>query len=811
MQDFEKLGVFYLGRQFDPASRSLKDELVLYDSKDLVTHAVCVGMTGSGKTGLCLALLEEAAIDGIPAILVDPKGDLGNLLLTFPRLESADFRPWIDEAEAGRQGITPEQLADATARKWREGLAEWGQDATRIERFRSSVDLAIYTPGSSAGLPLAVLRSFTAPPRSVLDDADALRERIASAVSGLLALLGIEADPLKSREHILLAQIFERSWREGRDLDLAGLVRAIQSPPFDKVGLVDLETFFPAKDRTALAIEINNLLASPGFAGWLEGEPLDIQRLLYTAEGKPRLSIISIAHLSDAERMFFVTILLGEMISWMRSQPGTTSLRAVFYMDEVFGYFPPTANPPTKTPMLTLLKQARAFGLGVVLATQNPVDLDYKGLSNAGTWLLGRLQTERDKLRVLEGLEGASAAAGARFNRAEMEAILAGLGNRVFLMNNVHEDQPVVFQTRWCLSYLRGPLSRGQIQSLMAPRRQTAALAVEAPPVLPAAAPPAAPEAQRPIVPPEAGECFFPCHAKPGQGERIEYRPALVGTGRVHYVNAKRGIDLWHECALIAPLGEQPPADAWQGAQSLAGSAPEFESQPEDGAAFASAPAAVSQAKQYARWLKNFQAHLYRNESLPLWTCASLREDSKPGESEADFRLRLRLRAREARDASLEDLRRRYAARFNTLKEQLRRAEERVAREKSQSRHQAVQTAVSIGASILGAFLGRKVVSKTSLSSAASAVRSAGRAAREHEDVGRVQENAAVIQQRLAELEAEFQAEVKSLETAMSEENLVVEEAPLRPKKADISDTKVILVWAPYRVDAQGRAQPAWQ
>ncbi|MDI9444224.1 MAG: ATP-binding protein, partial [Planctomycetota bacterium] len=477
MQDFEKLGVFYLGRQFDPASRSLKDELVLYDSKDLVTHAVCVGMTGSGKTGLCLTLLEEAAIDGIPAILVDPKGDLGNLLLTFPRLESADFRPWIDEAEAARQGITPEQLAEATAKKWREGLAEWGQDAARIERFRSSVDLAIYTPGSSAGLPLAVLRAFTVPPRSMLDQPDALRERIASAVSGLLALLGIAADPLNSREHILLAQIFEHAWREGRDLDLAGLVRAIQSPPFDKMGLVDLETFFPAKDRTALAMQINNLLASPGFAGWLEGEPLDIQRLLYTPEGKPRLSIISIAHLSDAERMFFVTILLGEMISWMRSQSGTTSLRAVFYMDEVFGYFPPTANPPTKTPMLTLLKQARAFGLGVVLATQNPVDLDYKGLSNAGTWLLGRLQTERDKLRVLEGLEGASAAAGAQFNRKDMEAILAGLGNRVFLMNNVHEDQPVVFQTRWCLSYLGGPLSRGQIQSLMAPRKQAAAVA----------------------------------------------------------------------------------------------------------------------------------------------------------------------------------------------------------------------------------------------------------------------------------------------------------------------------------------------
>ncbi|MDD4270272.1 MAG: ATP-binding protein [Pirellulales bacterium] len=812
MQDFEKLGVFYLGRQFDPASRSLKDELVLYDSKDLVTHAVCVGMTGSGKTGLCLTLLEEAAIDGIPAILVDPKGDLGNLLLTFPRLESADFRPWIDEAEAARQGITPEQLAEATAKKWREGLAEWGQDAARIERFRSSVDLAIYTPGSSAGLPLAVLRAFTVPPRSMLDQPDALRERIASAVSGLLALLGIAADPLNSREHILLAQIFEHAWREGRDLDLAGLVRAIQSPPFDKMGLVDLETFFPAKDRTALAMQINNLLASPGFAGWLEGEPLDIQRLLYTPEGKPRLSIISIAHLSDAERMFFVTILLGEMISWMRSQSGTTSLRAVFYMDEVFGYFPPTANPPTKTPMLTLLKQARAFGLGVVLATQNPVDLDYKGLSNAGTWLLGRLQTERDKLRVLEGLEGASAAAGAQFNRKDMEAILAGLGNRVFLMNNVHEDQPVVFQTRWCLSYLGGPLSRGQIQSLMAPRKQAAAVAATPPPaVLPAPAPPAAPQAQRPIVPPEAGERFFACRARPGQGERIEYRPTLLGTGKVHYVNAKRGVDLWQECARIALLGEQPPADVWEDAESLAGGAAEFDDRPEDGAAFASAPAAVSQARQYARWLKDFQTHLHRNESLPLWTCPSLREDSKPGESQADFRLRLGLRAREARDASLEDLRRRYAARFNTLKDQLRRAEERVAREKSQSRHQAVQTAVSIGASILGAFLGRKVVSKTSLSSAASAVRSAGRAAREHQDVGRVQENVAVIQQRLADLEAEFEAEVNHLETAIREENLVIEAAPLRPRKADISDTNVILVWAPYRVDTQDRAQPAWQ
>src|SRR5690606_12942136 len=215
-----------------------------------------------------------------------------------------------------------------------------------------------------------------------------------------------------------------------------------------RVGVVDLDTFFPAKDRLALGMKLNNLLASPSFASWLAGEPLDVQRLLYTADGKPRLSILSIAHLSESERMFFVTILLNEVVAWMRTQPGTGSLRAIVYMDEVFGYFPPTANPPSKRPMLTLMKQARAYGVGCVLATQNPVDLDYKGLSNAGTWFLGRLQTERDKLRVLEGLEGASAAAGASFNRQQMEALLASLGNRVFLMNNVHEDQPVLFQDR---------------------------------------------------------------------------------------------------------------------------------------------------------------------------------------------------------------------------------------------------------------------------------------------------------------------------------------------------------------------------
>ncbi len=445
MQDFEKLGAFYLGKEYDVERNTVLDDLLLYDAKDLTTHAVCVGMTGSGKTGLCLSLLEEAAIDGIPSIAIDPKGDLGNLLLTFPDLAPASFKPWIDPAEATRKGMAVDDYAKKTAATWRKGLATWGQDPSRIAKFRESVEIDIYTPGSTAGLPLTVMRSFAAPPAAVLEDNDAFRERILSSVGGLLALLGIDADPIRSREHILLSNIFDHAWRAGRSLDMGGLIREIQSPPFTQVGVMDLEMVFPPKDRFGLAMQLNNLLASPGFSAWMKGDPLDISKLLYTASGHPRLTILSIAHLSDAERMFFVTILLNEVVAWMRSQPGTSSLRALLYMDEVFGYLPPTANPPSKLPLLTLLKQARAFGLGTVLATQNPVDLDYKALSNAGTWFLGRLQTERDKARVLDGLEGASATAGAAFDRARTEATLSGVGSRVFLMNNVHDDEPVCF------------------------------------------------------------------------------------------------------------------------------------------------------------------------------------------------------------------------------------------------------------------------------------------------------------------------------------------------------------------------------
>ncbi len=481
--DYEKLGAFYLGRPYDTKARAPQPGLVLYDSKDLVTHAVCVGMTGSGKTGLCIDLIEEAALDGVPTIAIDPKGDLTNLMLTFPGLRPEDFRPWINEEDAAKKGLSPDAYAAQQAELWKSGLASWGQDGERIKRLRDAAEFAVYTPGSNAGIPISILASFAAPPQALRDDPELLRERVGTTVTSLLALIGVDADPVKSREHVLIATLLTNAWTAGQDLDIAGLVGQVQKPPVARIGVMDLESFYPEKERQKLALALNGLLAAPGFGAWLDGVPMDPAALLRTPEGKPRVSIIAIAHLSDAERMFFVSLLLNQIVGWMRAQSGTTSLRAIVYMDEIFGFFPPVATPPSKQPLLTLIKQARAFGVGIVLATQNPVDLDYKALANAGTWLIGRLQTERDKARVLEGLEGVAAVANARFDKAQIDTMLSGLGNRVFLMNDVHEDGPRVLESRWAMSYLRGPLTREQIKILMEgkrpalPRGGTAAVA----------------------------------------------------------------------------------------------------------------------------------------------------------------------------------------------------------------------------------------------------------------------------------------------------------------------------------------------
>ena len=809
MQDFEQLGQFYFGKIYDQDQRKITDELVLYDAKDLTTHAVCVGMTGSGKTGLCLTLLEEAAIDGIPAICIDPKGDLGNLLLTFPNLQPSDFRPWVDPAEATRQGLSPDEFAAQAAETWKEGLAEWGQDGARIKRFQESVDISIYTPASNAGLPLTVLRAFSAPNAATLQNNEAMRERVSAAAAGVLALVGLNVDPLQSREHILLSNLLDRSWRAGKDIDLAGLIRGIQQPPFDKIGILDLESFYPAKDRFSLAMSLNNLLASPGFSAWMEGEPLDIQKLLYTSAGKPRLSVISIAHLSESERMFFVTILLNEMVAWVRSQTGTTSLRALLYMDEVFGYFPPIANPPSKMPMLTLLKQARAYGLGVVLATQNPVDLDYKGLSNAGTWFLGRLQTERDKARVLEGLEGASAAAGASFDRQRMEQILAGLGKRVFLMNNVHEDQPIVFQSRWALSYLRGPISREQISTLMEAKKLGLTAAAMADPANARSVIADAAAESRPVLAPSISEVFLPAATPTPAGARLLYRPGLVGAVRVHFAQASANVDCNQDLSLVLPAVDQISPTIWDTA-ILSREPIEQADDPADGVDFANLPSELNRTKTYTELAAALKEHIYRTQRLKLYRSPELKTTSAPEESEGDFRVRIVQAIKEQRDLQVEKLRTKYAPKLATLQEQLRRAQQRVEKEQSQANASTVTAAVQVGFSVLGALFGRKLASTTNMNKAVTSVRSATRVMKDRQDIGLAEDTVEAVQQRWHDLDAQFQGEATKILADCHAENLELEELNLSPKKMDIKVTQLTLAWVPWHVDQLGNGQPAF-
>jgi hypothetical protein len=817
--EFEKLGLFYLGRPYDLATRQPRPGLLLYDAKDLVTHAVCIGMTGSGKTGLCLALIEEALLDGIPALLIDPKGDLPDLCLTFPDLRPENFAPSVNADDARRKGLTVEAYAAAQAELWRKGLAQWGQDGGRIRRLRETADVAVYTPGSTAGLPVSIVKSFAAPAAAVRDDVELFRERVTTTATSLLGLLGIEADPLRSREHILLAKLLETAWQGGHDLDLGTLIRQIQGPPLATVGALDLETFYPSKDRFALAASLNNLLAAPGFDAWLAGEALDIGAMLHTPEGKPRAAIFSIAHLSDAERMFFVSLLLNETLGWVRAQSGTTSLRALVYMDEVFGYFPPVANPPSKLPLLTLLKQARAFGVGVVLATQNPVDLDYKGLANTGTWFIGRLQTERDRARVLDGLEGAAAGSGQRFDRRAMEEVLGGLGNRVFLLNNVHEDAPEIFETRWALSYLPGPLTRAQIKQLMVGRRPPAAaptpvgtgMAAPAPPAgAPDGAPrPAAPLAgARPVLPPGVPQYFLPLRGAAQGGARPGYYAGLLGVGAIHFGDPKAGVDQSEEVVVLTPITNAAVPVRWEAATVLGVPAAALETAPHEPADGAPLPPPAAQPKRYEGWARDLAAWLSESRRLELLRDPGSGALSRPGESERDFRVRLREAARAERDARVEALRKKYGPRRGALEERLRRAQQAEAREREQVTQQGLQAAISVGATILGAVLGRKSISIGTVGRATTAARGAGRVFKERQDVVRAQETVAAVRQAMADLEAELQADLAALDAWVEPDR--VESVTLRPKKADVRVRLCALAWAPHWRDAAGNPTPAW-
>ena len=841
---YEGLGTFYLGRAVDPATGETAAAPLLYDAADLVTHALVVGMTGSGKTGLVVDLLEEAAIDGVPALVVDPKGDLANLLLTFPDLAPRDFEPWVDAGRARREGLSVPDLAAREAETWRRGLADWGQDGERIRRLRAAADFAVYTPGSSSARPVSVLASFAAPPPAARADLDLLRDRVAATVGSVLGLLGLDADPVKSREAILLSLLVEGAWREGRDLDLAGLIGLVQQPPVERVGVMPLDTFYPPAERFALAMALNNLLASPSFAAWLEGDPLDVARLLYAPGGRPRVAVFSIAHLSDAERMFFVTLLLSQVLGWVRGLPGASSLRAILAIDEVFGFLPPVAEPPSKRPLLTLLKQARASGLGVVLGTQNPVDLDYKGLGNIGTWFLGRLQTERDKMRLLDGLESAG---GTGLAREEVDGLLSRLGKRQFLMRNVHEPEPVLFQTRWAMSYLAGPLGRDGLRRLAEGRRvedEAAAGGAAGGEVVPAGAGAAATGAvaggaraagaapnhpgglgaaevasgvgaaaawsgghdgvphqgsgggaasggstSRPLLAPDVPQAFLP----PPHGAATAYRPALLGLARVHYVDAKRNVDHAEDLALLAEFAAGAPD--WAGTEPTEIDEAALAAEPAPGAAFDHVPPPAAQAKSYRGWQRELADHLYRTRRLELLASRRFGLVAAPGEAEGDFRLRVAGTLREDRDRELAALRERWAKRLDTVRERVRRGEQAVDRERQQAEDQKRRTWVDAGSTVLGALFGRKTLSATNLRRAGSVLGGFSRSGKEAADIERAEATVEHRRGELVDLEAKAEQEAHELAERYDPTRLELETVTLKPRKSDVTVRRVLLAW----------------
>ena len=790
--DYEKLGSFYLGKKYDFGKKELTNEYYLYDSKDLTTHGLCVGMTGSGKTGLCLSLIEEAAIDGIPVIAIDPKGDLGNLMLSFPDLKPEDFLPWVSQEEADKKGMTLEEYAKSTAGLWKNGLSSWDEDGERIRLYKDSSDVVIYTPGSKSGIPVTALKSFDVPSQLILENSEALNEKIQTTVSGILSLIGIEADPLQSREHILISNILSYSWSEGKSLTLADLIRLIQQPQFSSIGVFDLESFFPQKERMSLSIKINSILASPSFSVWLEGESLDIGKFLYTKDGKPKISIFSIAHLSDKERMFFVTMILNELVAWMRTQQGTSSLSALFYMDEIFGYFPPVSNPPSKQPMLTLLKQARAFGLGVMLATQNPVDIDYKGLSNIGTWFIGRLQTERDKNRMIEGLRSINS----EMDKGGLEDIISGLENRTFLVSNANGSNAEIFQTRWALNYLRGPITKPQIEILMKDKKSEISESsnsgkTENKNISSSV------QGNKPALPQDVKEVFFQPQKYNSNGGKLIYKPFIYGEGKVHYVKSP-DIDMWDTGSFLIPVDEETAV--FNESERL--KTVNYLSEADGNFVFENLPAAVSGKNAFSKLEKGFKQFLYEANPADLFYSKDFKTYSSAGEDEGTFKGRLSHMMREKKDGEIEKIREKYSSKLDSQKEKLRKLSQNIDKEKEEYNQKKMTNIVDIGTTIFGAFLGKKKTVSTGR--AATALRGLGRTGGAKADVERAEEEYGIQNEKLKEIEAEFQKDIENIQNNFNMDNLSVETVSIPPRKTDITVQKFFVAWVPYSVNENG-------
>ena len=778
---FEKLGIFYLGRDYDQDLVEPTQTPTLIKSKNFTTHAAIIGMTGSGKTGLGIDILEEAAIDNIPIIAIDPKGDIGNLSLSFENLEPKDFEPWVSE-EAQNRGVPTEELAAKTAKMWREGIESFDQSTDRIKTLKEH-DVTIYTPGSSAGIPVNVLGSLDIPDESILNDADTFASAINSTVASLLSLLGIEADALESREFILLAQIIKRSWMSGSALDMGTLIAQIITPPFSKIGVLPLESFYPPAERFKLASRFNNVLASPTFENWLKGSPLDIDSMMFDKKGKSKISIFSIAHLSDQERMFFVTLLLNRILGWMRSQSGTGRLRAIVYMDEIYGYFPPSKNPPSKEPMMLMLKQARAFGIGMVLSTQNPVDLDYKGLSNIGTWFIGRLQTRQDIAKVAEGL---SSQMGTSLPKKRIEQLLSALPKRVFFLKSAHMEGVRLFGTRWVLSYLKGPLKKREIAALME-RKKGESVSRPAAESRKRAAEKSTYAGGAPILP-SAIECRYDTPLTKGG----RYLPTLSAKCSVRFFNASRGIDIKEERCFVLELSESDDRVEWDRAKECMEDFEKSAKTPANDRSFAPLPDIIGSAKSLTPFKKSLSEYLYAERRLELYRCRPLKLESEPKESMESFKARIMEELEERKSLESEKIERMFEKRFQTLQSRRQRAMQRVEKERQDMQQKSTDSLIDTGLAIFGAIFGSK---RGAVSKAGRAIKSGKGILKERADLKRAEEQLLLVEEKIEDLKSELEERLERLDEKYAVENFEIESFFIKPRKSDIKVETMALYW----------------
>ena len=788
---YEKLGLFFLGRELDMDSHEPSHLPLLYKNKNLTTHAAIIGMTGSGKTGLGIALIEEAIMDNVPSIIIDPKGDMGNLLLSFPDLRAGDFSEWIDPASAAAKDLSTEDYAEQVAQTWRSGLASWGQSGDRIRMLREKTDMTIYTPGSTAGVSVSVLSSFNAPAEKILNDTDTLNSLVNSTTTSLLALIDVTGDPLQSREHILLSSLLLYFWRKGENLSLEDLIGNIVNPPFDRVGVFPLDTFYGQSKRMDLAMGLNNILASPTFAAWTQGVPLDIQRILYSESGRPQTAIFSIAHLSETERMFFVTMLLNQFTGWMRRQQGSSSLKALLYMDEIFGYFPPTANPPSKKPMLLLLKQARAFGVGIVLATQNPVDLDYKGLSNIGTWFVGRLQTSQDQDRVVEGIVGAS---DGNLDVRLVRSLLSDMKGRQFLLNSVHIEEPLLFETRWVMSYLKGPISKKDIKKLME-KKKNAISSMEYSESFSSESPSSGTNTL-PGNPPLLGrgieQLYFLQNV---MSDETRFEPWLWAIGSVRFFNSTRNIDVVENVSLRLYLDEEFKRADWPSAETGSLTIEDCIGKSPENSTFYPLPSLFSEMRDLKRLEKGFSDYLYQNKRQKLFRIQGTKFESIPGESLGDFNVRFGDHLREEKDGAVDKLRKKYEIRQVRLEKKLHTAFNRLEKEKVDVKTKTTDSLISFGVAVVGAFFGRKMLSASNIGKAATGMRSVGRVAKEKADVTRAEKLVAELQQECDDFSVEIEERVNELAETFSVDNYEIEDFSIKPRRSDIFDVRMMLLW----------------